>query len=213
MFDGIKTMRCGTLGLGPEYRGKGISHRLFELHKEIANKVGCKQLLLEVIRENHRAIAFYKKLGYLESTILKYYTKQIEMLPALVESPPYQVDLVSYDMIKSLRDDLLTCHINWQNDTPHYENDSNDIFLGAFDEYKTIGLIAVTPRGKINFLWVDPKYRMQKVGHYLLLEVANHIITEKLAVCISSNPLLEGFFRKLDFHKEVIEQYEMYLPL
>ena len=49
-----------------KYRGKGISQRLMEFHREEAKKLDCKQLFLEVIVSNDRAINFYKKLGYRE---------------------------------------------------------------------------------------------------------------------------------------------------
>jgi ribosomal protein S18 acetylase RimI-like enzyme len=55
---------CGTLAISPDYRGSGISQKLFELHKTEAKKHGCKQLFLEVIVGNERAIHFYKKMGY-----------------------------------------------------------------------------------------------------------------------------------------------------
>lgn len=213
IFDGLKTMRCGTLGLGPNYRGTGISKHLFELQKEVARKEGCQQLFLEVIRENYRAIAFYQKLGYAESTILKYYSEQIEILPPLEVHPPYQIEKINYEMIKGLRDSLICCHINWQNDTPYYENNTEDLYLAAYDEYRTIGMLAITPRGKINFLWVEPDYRMQGVGHLLISEASKQLLCEKISVCIPGNASLEGFFRKLGFHKEKIEQYEMYLSL
>lgn len=43
-YESIKTMRCGTLAVHPDYRGMGVSQHLFELHKEEAVQNGCKQL-------------------------------------------------------------------------------------------------------------------------------------------------------------------------
>lgn len=63
-YEKIKTMRCGTLAVHPNYRGIGVSQKLFELHKEEALQNECKQLFLEVIVGNDRAIHFYTKLGY-----------------------------------------------------------------------------------------------------------------------------------------------------
>lgn len=64
-FDGnAKTMRCGGLCVVPEFRGKGISQELMRRHKEMALEHGCKQIMLEVIGGNDRAIQFYKNLGY-----------------------------------------------------------------------------------------------------------------------------------------------------
>ncbi|MDF2941295.1 MAG: family acetyltransferase [Herbinix sp.] len=213
IFDGIKTMRCGTLCLSPEYRGKGISQVLFEMHKKAAINAGCKQLFLEVLRENHRAIKFYKKQGYLEATILKYYSATVTSIPSLMEAPPYKLTTLTYDNIKGFRDKLRACHINWQSDTPYYEHTTNDVFLGMYDEDQLLAMIAVNSKGKINFLWVDPAYRSKGLAHYLVLAALQQLKVEKMTVCIPSNALLEGFFRKLQFQKDKIEQYEMYLPL
>jgi ribosomal protein S18 acetylase RimI-like enzyme len=64
IYEDVKTMRCGTMAVSPAHRGRGISHKLFELHKGEAIKEGCKQLFLEVIVGNDRAIKFYEKMGY-----------------------------------------------------------------------------------------------------------------------------------------------------
>ncbi|PFP84220.1 GNAT family N-acetyltransferase, partial [Bacillus cereus] len=73
VYESIKTMRCGTLAVHPEFRGIGVSQKLFELHKEEATQNKCKQLFLEVIVGNDRAIQFYKKLGYEKVYDLSYY--------------------------------------------------------------------------------------------------------------------------------------------
>ncbi len=57
-YENIKTMRRGTLAVHPNYRGIGVSQKLFELHKDEAIQNGCKQLFLEVIVGNDRAIRF-----------------------------------------------------------------------------------------------------------------------------------------------------------
>lgn len=213
LFDFTKTMRCGILGLSPQYRGRGISQGLFALHKEAAVREGCKQLFLEVITENTRAVAFYKKLGYREAAILKYYSCPVTALPALKATPACEIKELSFEQIKNCRDSLKSCHINWQSDTPYYEDSKTDVFLGAYDGTEYVGMIALTQTGKINFLWVEPEYRHKGIGHLLLTEAVKHTGAEKLSVCIPGNALLEGFFRKLDFQKDKLEQYEMYLPL
>ncbi|WP_052222986.1 GNAT family N-acetyltransferase [Clostridium homopropionicum] len=35
-YEGIKTIRCGTLALSSNYRGLGISNALYNLHKDEA---------------------------------------------------------------------------------------------------------------------------------------------------------------------------------
>lgn len=47
IYEGIKTMRCGTLAVHPEYRGKGISCKLLELHKEESEKTAVNSFFLK----------------------------------------------------------------------------------------------------------------------------------------------------------------------
>jgi len=44
VYEGIYTLRCGTLAVDPAYRKQGIAKRLFEMHKDIALENHCKQL-------------------------------------------------------------------------------------------------------------------------------------------------------------------------
>lgn len=213
IFDTMKTMRCGALCIAPDYRGKGISQELFKLHQATAKEAGCRQLFLEVLKDNHRAIRFYEKMGYREAVILKYYRKKIAELSIPNEIPPYKITTISIDAVKAFRDKLNSCHINWQNDIPYYENSKNEIFYGVYDDYQLIGLTAMSMNGKINFLWVEPSYRFKGIGRYLLHQASKQLGSQYLYICIPGNPLLEGFFRKLGFEKDETEQYEMYLPL
>src|SRR5690554_4477018 len=74
IYEGIKTLRCGALCIHPDYRGTEVGKKLFELHKEIAMENDCKQMFLEVIVGNDRAINFYKKKGYAKVYDIVYYS-------------------------------------------------------------------------------------------------------------------------------------------
>lgn len=212
-FDGLRTMRCGTLCVAPAYRGQGISHRLFELHKAAAVKEQCKQLFLEVLKENHRAIKFYEKHGYHIVYDMKYYSSTVQPIYDAESALSYTLSEISFDTLEDFRKSLPYCHINWQSDTPFYAASNKEVFLGMQDGSKQIAMIAMSPQGKINFIWVDPAYRSQGLGRRLIQEAAQKHKVEKVTICLPSNAFLEGFLRKMNFKKEAVEQYEMYLPL
>ncbi|MFZ5354071.1 MAG: GNAT family N-acetyltransferase [Bacillota bacterium] len=212
-FDGLKTMRCGTLCVGPDYRGQGISNKLFEMHKAAAIENNCKQMFLEVITTNHRAVKFYEKLEYRQVYNLRYYSCMTQALLEPLHSNPYDINSISFDAIDSFRKSLNDCHINWQSDTPSYSGSSDEALLCAYDGSKQIAYVAMSPQGKVNFLWVDKAYRNMGLGAAMLQNAAAAQKVEKINICIPSNSLLEGFVRKLKFNKEPVEQYEMYLPL
>jgi ribosomal protein S18 acetylase RimI-like enzyme len=212
-FDGLKTMRCGTLCIGPEYRGIGVSHKLLEMHKSAAINEGCRQLFLEVIKGNDRAIKFYEDCGYRKTYKLKYYSGIAESIRFSECSAPYSIKHISFEKIDSFRNSLMDCHINWQSDTPFYAMSTNEAYLAAYEGNKEIAFSAMNQQGKINFLWVDPAYRNQGIGSSMVKKSSNVQNIEKVSICIPNNSSLEGFLRKLNFQKESIEQYEMYLPL
>lgn len=61
-YEGVLTMRCGTLAVHPDYRGTGVSSKLFELHKANALACECKQLFLEVLWETTGQFNFIRSL-------------------------------------------------------------------------------------------------------------------------------------------------------
>lgn len=213
LFDGLKTMRCGALCLAPEYRGRGISQELFEMHRSCAISARCKQLFLEVITENHRAIKFYAARGYRPVYTLRYYSLPAESLPPSSNVLPYSVREISFEALEAFRNGLPDCHINWQSDTPCYAASQQEALLGAYDGDRLIATIAMNPQGKIDFLHVDPAYRNRGLGRRMLREATRAQGVAKVTICLPNNASLEGFLRKIGFEKQQIEQHEMYLPL
>lgn len=213
LFDNLKTMRCGTMCVGPSYRGQGISHKLFELHRALALDNQCKQLFLEVIKSNDRAIKFYEKYDYRPVYKLKYYSIMITSSFSTTSALPYTLKEIPFDTLDSFRRSLPDCHINWQSDTPYYAGSTNEALLCTYDGNKKVAVIAMSPQGKINLLWVDPIYRNQGLGRSMLQKAVQMQSVEKVTVCLPSNAAFEGFLRKMGFEKQLIEQYEMYLPL
>lgn len=212
-FDGLKTMRCGSLCIHPDYRGRGISQRLFEMHKAAALEAKCKQLFLEVIKHNHRAVKFYETCGYTKVYSLKYFSIIAQYITDNIKPKTYSIEPISFDELNTFKNSLPDCHINWQSDTPYYAESKEETLLCAYDNGRQIALLALNPHGKINFLWVAPDYRGQGVGKGMLSEAIKLRNIEKITICLPSNSSMEGFVRKLGFEKDSLEQYEMYLPL
>lgn len=215
VFDRMKTMRCGTLCIAPLHRKSGLAQQLFEYYKRAAISENCKQLFLEVIKSNAPAIQFYLKQGYEITYDLKYYAmdtpKNLKDYTAL-HPTPYLIHEISLEQLKQLRQ-MNEIHINWQSDIPYFDGFFDTILQGIFDNDQLIGAIAVLKTGKVNFLWVDSKYRQNGIGTHLLVNAIHQGNLEKITTCLPSNGYYEGFLRKHCFQKDSIEQYEMYLPL
>jgi ribosomal protein S18 acetylase RimI-like enzyme len=210
-YESIKTMRCGTLAIHPDYRGKGVSQRLFELHKEEAITQGCKQLFLEVIVGNDRAISFYKRLGYEKIYDIVYYTNNDLSQLQQVETNLDLKKLEFADFKKGI--EQWNYHINWQNDLEFIAQIPTNNYYGAYLDGQIKGALSIQPSGNISFLMVDKAFRGNGIGTLLLKGAAEDLQLSKMSTGFPNNSLLEGFFKKQGFTKGSLTQYEMYLLL
>ncbi len=213
IYEGIKTLRCGTLCIHPDYRRQGIAAKLFDLHKGIALENNCKQLFLEVIRGNDRAIRFYEKNSYEKVYELVYFSHGDPSairgdLPA-----GYAIQRVDFDEIKRLEAKLHDIHVNWQNDFDYIARSSNHMHFGLYRDGRLAGGLSITGGGKISLLWVNPEERNKGLARALLCHVIDELQINKLAINFPNNAGLTGFVRHLNFSREALSQYEMYFTL
>ncbi|PIE93608.1 GNAT family N-acetyltransferase [Bacillus fungorum] len=211
-YENIKTMRCGTLAVHPNYRGIGVSQKLFELHKEEAIQNECKQLFLEVIVGNDRAIRFYNKLGYEKVYDLSYYNLKDLTKIISKDGKGIEVKKLEFQAFKVEIQKWLYFHINWQNDRDYIEK-TNNTFYGAYVGNELKGSICINEQGKISFIFVDKDYRNRSIGSKLLQVVRDELNLASLSIGFPNNNLLEGFLKKTGFEKNSLAQYEMYLLL
>lgn len=205
-------MRCGTLAVHPEFRGIGVSQKLFELHKEEALQNECKQLFLEVIVGNDRAIRFYNKLGYEKVYDLSYYNLKDMTKIMLKECKGIEVKQLEFAAFKVEIQKWLHFHINWQNDMNYIEK-TNHTFYGAYIGNDLKGSICINEQGKISFIFIDKEYRNRGIGSKLLQVARDELNLESLLISFPNNSLLEGFVKKTGFEKNSLAQYEMYVLL
>jgi len=222
-YEGIKTIRCGTMCIHPEYRGKGISQELFKRHKSLAKEMECQQMFLEVIVGNDRAINFYKRNGYEKIYDLSYFTYKVcekeesvnlESLTNRLENRCIQGGTfkeLSFGEISTLQSEVLNTHINWQNDFDYIEKLEGMSHFGVLKNNELISAMTVSPTGKIYFLWTKPSERNQSLASGMLAEVLKRIDLKALSISCPNNGNLVGFLRHLGFEKDKISQYEMYL--
>jgi ribosomal protein S18 acetylase RimI-like enzyme len=212
-YETIKTMRCGALAISPNFRGTGISQRLFELHKEEAIKQGCKQLFLEVIVGNDRAINFYTKLGYEKIYDIVYFSNgDLSQLNQVKVHSEIQVERIDFHNFQH-GIEKWNYHINWQNDIDSIAKIPNNAYYAAFEKGNFAGGISIHSGGNISFLMVDKAYRGQGIGTLLLQTASQDLNPTKMSTGFPNNSLLEGFFKKQGFQKGSLTQYEMYLSL
>lgn len=212
VYETIKTMRCGTLAVHPEFRGIGVSQKLFELHKEEAIQNECQQLFLEVIVGNDRAIHFYNKLGYEKVYDLSYYNLNDVTKLTNKDNKNIEVQRLEFQTFKLEIQKWLNFHINWQNDIDYIEK-TNNTYYGAYVDNDLKGSVCVNEQGKISYIFVDKDYRNIGIGMKLLQVERVESNLSSLSIGFPNNSLLEGFLKKSGFKKNSLAQYEMYLLL
>lgn len=212
-YEGIKTMRCGTLAVDPQHRGKGIGQRLMKLHREEAIKHKCKQLFLEVIKGNDRAIRFYKKIGYEKIFNLTYFS--LSTFDVLDKSNKLGVNIKQTDIkeLKLVREKIKDIHVNWQNDIEYIEKSKGQITLAAYIKEKIAGIISINENTRINFLWVENGLRHNRIGTNLIARAVKELKISKVTIGFPNNASIQGFVNYMGFKREAIAQYEMYYTL
>lgn len=215
-FDGLKTLRCGTMCIIPKLRGSGVAEKLWESHRVLAREQGCKQLFLEVIGNNERAIKFYEKNGYEKRYLLKYYQyngiEKVQIIKNESIIDGYSVKSIDFETLKNFREvEFKGLHINWQNEIDYIKYIEADI-LGVYDLDKLIGAICYK-KGKIFFIGVDEAYRGRCVGSKLVETVLNKKNNNISEISFPNNASLEGFCKKNGLVLASIFQYEMYRVL
>lgn len=212
-YEGIKTIRCGTLAVIPDYRGTGVSQKLMELHKNEAIDQECRQMFLEVIVGNDRAISFYYKLGYEKIYDLYYYT--LKEAAALTNKHKLNIEIknIGIEELRAVRERIKDIHINWQNVMEYIEMSEGQIILGAFINNKLVGAVSVNKNTRINFIYVENPLRNKGIGTNLIIKAAEELKLSKITAGIPNNASIQGFLRHSGFTKDKLSQYEMYYTL
>jgi len=210
-FDGVRTMRCGTLCIDPSHRGQGVSDELFSLHEKNAVDNGCRQLFLEVIKGNDRAVSFYQKKGYIKIYDMKYYTLEKKKLGHAARNnlPKFSIREMTYEDLTVFEKYLKDVHLNWQTDFQAMMKIEGIKYRGIYQEEKLIGASAYRDSGKIFFIWVDPEFRLLSAGTSLLQYIARDVSSEALYISFSNHMGLSGFVHRNGFMEDDLSQYEM----
>lgn len=215
VYETVRTMRCGALAVSPEYRGKGVSAGLMDLHREEALQAGCKQLFLEVIAGNDRAIAFYLKRGYRRVYDVSFYTlpdaSRLEAPSGASAGGP--VERIEFEVFADMVGAWKYFHINWQNDLEYQQRNPSNAYYGVRLDGEWAGGLSISPSGKINLLIVSNRHRGKGVATRLLAAAREELGIVKFTASTPDNALLEGFLDRHGFVRDKISLHEMYLRL
>jgi len=196
-YEGILTLRCGTMCVVPDYRGKGIARTLIKRHEKLGLELGCKQLFLECITVNERALNFYIANNYRVIYQLKYYT--------LKKHKAQKNDVVSGEFVeyKDYRQDV-EGHVNWQNEIWYLEMTKPSVrYIRVQNE--VVAMMAYNGP-KIVYLHVKKHYRLNGYASMLI----NSLEEKEIRISFSSQGGMEGYLTHFGFVEDNISQVEMY---
>lgn len=210
-YDGYKNLRCGTLCVKPEYRGKGVSRELFRLFVDNGLSKQCERLSLEVLSDNHRAIRFYEKHGYQKDHKLIYFSHALDDNRFKISRLNTEIKIREADLsvAAEVRKTIPT-HVNWQNEVEYFMKDQNAYCFVAYQGNSLVGTLVITYKGKIYFLYIDEGERQKAIASSLLSHAINQLDLHKLTLSMPDHIDISEFLKKVGFKKESIEQYEMY---
>jgi len=214
-FDGRKTIRCGGMCVIPEFRLRGVSVELIELHQQEAKENNCRQLFLEVITSNTPAVKFYKRIGYQKVYNLNYfYMNDVE--PLLDRAAQYDgatVENISFEQLKTFREMMVDFHINWQNEMEYIQRLENQHHYGIFESGRLAAALSINQTGQFHFLRVNHAARDNGLATQLLAHAVREHQCKKIRTGGSSNGLMECYLSHIGFTRDKISQFEMYLPV
>lgn len=198
---------AGT-GVIPAYRRQGIAEELFAFMVPRLKEASVEQYLLEVLTGNERAVALYRKLGFVDIRRLAVFRRSA---PLFTDAEPEvrRVEEPDWELCKSFWDG----DPSWQNSIDAVERVANDrVVICAYVDETCVGYgIAFKPWVSLMQLAVAPAHRRKGIGSKILSALQREVSgTDSLKV---SN-IDEGLKGTLAFYerngfKMVLEQYEM----
>jgi ribosomal protein S18 acetylase RimI-like enzyme len=198
---------AGT-GVVPAYRRQGIAEELFAFMVPRLKEASVEQYLLEVLTGNERAVALYRKLGFVDTRRLAVFRRSVALFTD-AEPEVRRVEEIDWELFKSFWDG----DPSWQNSIDAVERVANGrVVICAYVDERCVGYgIAFKPWVSLMQLGVAPAHRRKGIGSKILSALQREVSgTDSLKVN-NIDERLKGTlaFYETNGFKMVLEQYEM----
>ena len=199
---------AGT-GVIPAYRRQGIAEELFAFMVPHLKGLSVRQYLLEVLTGNERAVALYRKLGFVETRRLAVFRRSVPLFSNDSGAEIRRVDEPKWELFKSLWDG----DPSWQNSIDAVERVANDrVVVCAYVDETCVGYgVAFKPWASLMQLAVAPAHRRKGFGSRILSVLQREVSeTDSLKVSNIDEELKGALaFYEANGFKMVLEQFEM----
>ena len=208
-WNGLKTaFNCGT-GVVPNFRGRGLTGKMYDFLSPKLERAQVKCLALEVIQQNLNAIHVYEKVGLKIRRKLNCFSGEIK-----VRSSFSELQELDFKKLEKPHWSLFESFYEYQ---PAWENNNLTLkrlldtyqFYGVFTKNKMIAFVVVNPgNGYVPQFGIHPDFRNQSIGEFLFFQLS------KLHPTIKINNVDAVATRVLKLLFEIglrnsINQYEM----
>jgi ribosomal protein S18 acetylase RimI-like enzyme len=205
-WQGKKTAYDAGTGVVPRHRRQGIAEQLFAFMAPRLKEVAVEQYLLEVLTSNERAIALYRKLGFVDTRRFALFRRSEPVKPS-GDVEIRRVEKPEWELFKSFWDG----YPSWQNSIETVERVANDrVVVCAYVDEHCVGYgVAFKPSSCLMQLAVVREYRRKGIGSSILSALQREV-AESLKVNNIDEELKEtlAFYEAMGF-KMVLEQFEM----
>jgi len=206
-WQGKQTAYDAGTGVVPDYRNQGVAKELFAFTESKLRELPVSEYLLEVLTTNERAVALYRKLGFVETRRFAVFRSQrtLQPLDDLAEVDIRRMEEPDWKLFQSFWDG----YPSWQNSVAAVERSPNErVIMGAHVDGKCVGYgVVFSPVANLMQLAVAPSFRRKGIGSRILRALS----AEETLKVNNIDEELKGtlaFFEANGF-KVVLEQFEM----
>ena len=192
--------RLAAFALRPAWRGKGLGRKLMQELLMLLQQQGIETVFLEVIRDNHAAVAQYQSLGFTRRYGLCGYlsTELLAPVPGVLQLYP-TLSLLRRTIEES------NSQLPWLLDPLTFATLPCQVV--TLEQRAFAVLTTAGSRPVLSFLWVGPAARRQGLARELLMALAQQFpgIGTSVTVPETFTPL----FAAAGYAALTLQQYEM----
>lgn len=215
-YEGKLTAYNGGTGVVPDFRGKGLTMRMYDFLLPRFREKQVEQCLLEAITTNLKALHVYQKIGFQKTKLFRCYSFMPEKYRLLPENLPevlvFEQKEPDWDLLQKFQD-LRPSYLD--QDLLLQKNMKNETVIEAVNNGTTLGYaVFQKSNGRISQLAVHPQFRKLGIGAWLLTHIYRDSQKKALSILnIDDNYRpMNAFFKAMGFKNEM-NQHEMQMQL
>ena len=214
-FNGHPTAYDTGTGTVKEYRGQNLAGTIFTHSIPFLREAGIRQYLLEVLQNNEKAIAVYRRMNFEVVRKFDCFRQTIKQINLRKANTDCVVEPVNTEAIR-LTQQACDFIPSWQNSIESIERGISELTcLGAFLDGKMVGhCVFDVHSGDLSQIAVGKEFRRKGIGSRLLQEASRQMKTDFIKVLNvdSETSAMPAFLQSRNIPL-ASKQYEMILTL